>query len=71
MPEEVVYRLVMGLTPGYVLTAMKAGCSKEIGNVIDSLACLPMVDATGRKNPKTLKEIQARIADLQLKLNRT
>ena len=71
MPDEVIYKLVMGLTPQDVLTAMKAGCGKEIGNLINSLAWLAFRwwTSPSEKNPKTLKEIQGRIADLQLTLN--
>jgi hypothetical protein len=71
MPEVVVYKLVMGLTPEDVVTAIKAGCRKEMGNLIDSLAWLAFRwwTSPGEKNSKTLKEVQDRIAALQLTLN--
>jgi hypothetical protein len=66
--ESVVQKLMTGLTPDDVSVAIEAGCGEEMHKLVDALGWLAFRwwTAPGEKDPNTVKEIQNRLAKLQL-----
>ena len=59
---------MMGLTPDDVRAAIGAGAGKEMQNLVEAMGWLAFRwwSASGDNNPQMVKEIQARLAELQL-----
>jgi len=67
MLENVVRKLMTGITPDDVSVALEAGCGEEMRKLVDALGWLAFRwwTAPGEKDPKTVREIQNRLARLQ------
>ena len=72
MLEDVVHKLMMGLTPDAVSVAVGAGCSKEMQKLVEAMGWLAFRwwSAPGDKDAQILKDVQTRLAELQLILYR-
>ena len=68
MLEDIVYKLMTGLTPDDVRVAVEAGCGKEMQRLVESLGWLAFRwwSVPGEKDAKVLKEVQARLAEFQV-----
>ncbi len=67
MLEDVVHRLMTGLTPEDVAVAIEAGYGNEIQKLVDAMGWLAFRwwSAPGEKNFETMQAVQARLAALQ------
>ncbi len=70
--QDIVYKLVMGLTPDDVRVVVKAGHADEIRRLIEALGWLAFRwwSTPGDKDAETLKEVQARLGKLQVIVQR-
>jgi hypothetical protein len=67
MLEEVIHKLMMGLTPEDVMVAIEAGCGSEMQKLVDAMGWLAFRwwSASGEKNFETMQDVQTRLAALQ------
>lgn len=68
MLGDIVYKLLMGRSPDDVRLAIDSGCDKEMRNLVEALGwpAFRWWSSVGGKDSKKLKDIQARLSELQL-----
>ena len=68
MIGDMVYKLMMCVTPDDVRLAVRSDCSNEMQKLVEALGWLAFRwwSRGGEVDPKKLKEIQSRLAELQL-----
>jgi len=68
MLGDIVYKLLMGLSPEDVRLAINSGCGREMRNLVEALGWLAFRwwSSDEEKDSKKLKDIQSRLGELQL-----